>query len=62
MPFLRAEGLQAPELPPAISTQGSREDNLTLRKGQLEVYLSRMIQVLVDRMPLPLLMFLGFHE
>jgi hypothetical protein len=33
-----------------------------MRKGQLEVYLSRMMQVLVDRMPLPLLMFLGFHE
>jgi hypothetical protein len=63
-PYFKAEGLDAPMLPPKIELLNDSQHNqrLSHRKRQLQTYLREVIQLLSDRLPPNLLVFLGLHE
>ena len=64
VPFYKAEGIQAPGLPPKIANEANSQRNLALtqRKNQLQAYMRQVLLDLTDRSPVPLLQFLGLHE
>lgn len=63
-PYFKAEGIDAPNLPPKIEllNDSQRNQRLTIRKRQLQTYLRDVLRLLSVRMPPQLMMFLGLHE
>lgn len=60
---MQASGQTAPELPPPIPNEiNQRLKHLDSRKGELERYLKKVLNLLVCRAPLPLLQFLSLQD
>lgn len=63
-PFASSLGIQLPDLPGPIPNQDQSllNQNLNQRMQNLEEYLTKVLVLLTNRAPLPLLTFLEIHE
>ena len=64
LPIFAELDVEAPSLPPKIELNNDLERNqkLTFRKRGLQLYLRQVIEMLSNRMPPHLMIFLGLHE
>ena len=63
LPYFKLMGQEAPKLPPMIDrSDRNRQQGLTKRKYELQEYMRKIIVMMIDRLPMPLITFLQIHE